>query len=350
MSESGIPILSRFLTQGMHRDFTIRWYKDVGKIIMQAMVYQIYWTFVDFVLWFSYRTVLRIWDKRWWCCKKSKNGTRSRTVIDYVEIYAGPEYSIHYKYSTIINTLWITFMFGAGMPLLFPIALCQFVVIYIWERVLLTYSYRRPVAMLDEKLNLFAIKLMLIAPIFYSMIGYWMYDNEQLMGNYKLIPTSTYGESLRTGHSIWSSIAVPSIQSLMFIPAFLVLLITSLMQPWIIDTLKKKAGIQDCREKMEDITFYDALTTPQIDTLLKNDDQFSRTFNNSYLSPRVRQILETKRASRAEEKYDSGTLFGLPSYSLLLNRRYQKSLMYIEDDPRLEEHTEFIRKTIYKVY
>jgi len=44
-------------------------------------------------------------------------------------------------------------MFGAGMPLLFPIALAQFIVIYIWERILLIYSYRKPFAMLDEKLN-----------------------------------------------------------------------------------------------------------------------------------------------------------------------------------------------------
>jgi hypothetical protein len=39
LSESGIPILNRVFTEGFHRDFTVYWYKDVGKIIMKAMIY-----------------------------------------------------------------------------------------------------------------------------------------------------------------------------------------------------------------------------------------------------------------------------------------------------------------------
>jgi hypothetical protein len=76
------------------------------------------------------------------CCGSDPKNTKTKNSFQYIDIYAGPEYYIHYKYSTIINTLWITFMFGAGMPLLFPIALCQFIVLYFMEKVLLVYSYR----------------------------------------------------------------------------------------------------------------------------------------------------------------------------------------------------------------
>jgi hypothetical protein len=132
-------------------------------------------------------------------------------------------------------------MFGAGMPVLFPIALCQFFVLYVMEKVLLVYSYRQPIAMLDEKLNQTAIKLMLIAPFFYCLTGYWMYDNEQLFGNYKLIPTSTFGESMRTGHSILNSIAVLSKQSFMFLPFLALLFISAVFQR----CLLKYFGIQN---------------------------------------------------------------------------------------------------------
>jgi hypothetical protein len=39
MSESGIPLLSKFFVFGHHRDFTVSWYKDVGKIVINAMKY-----------------------------------------------------------------------------------------------------------------------------------------------------------------------------------------------------------------------------------------------------------------------------------------------------------------------
>ena len=37
MSESGIPLLSNLFVFGEHRDFTVSWYKDVGKIVINAM-------------------------------------------------------------------------------------------------------------------------------------------------------------------------------------------------------------------------------------------------------------------------------------------------------------------------
>jgi hypothetical protein len=224
LSEAKIPILSSIFTGGMHRDFTLKWYEDVGKIIMNAMIYQIYWPFIDFLMWLTYRWVLRLWDKRWCCCKKWRT-TRSKTIYEYIEIYAGPEYQIHYKYSTILNTVYITFMFGAGMPILFPIALAQFFVLYMWERLLLLFSYRQPLVMHDEKLSKHAIRILSYSPIIYCIFGYWMYDNEQLMGNYKLIPTDTFGESMRTGHSLWESITAPSKQSMMFYPGIFILLL-----------------------------------------------------------------------------------------------------------------------------
>jgi len=39
LSEAGIPILSSIFTNGYHKDFTVGWYRDVGKIIQQAMIY-----------------------------------------------------------------------------------------------------------------------------------------------------------------------------------------------------------------------------------------------------------------------------------------------------------------------
>lgn len=139
------------------------------------MIYNIAWPIIEFFMWWSIRTMKRLWDKRWWT-KFQNNQTHAKTADAYIELYAGPVYSIHYKYSFIMNIVWITFLFGAGMPILFPIATCSLIVLYYMERLLLAYSYRKP-PMFDQTLNRLAIKLLLFAPLLYFSFGFWMYNN-----------------------------------------------------------------------------------------------------------------------------------------------------------------------------
>jgi hypothetical protein len=56
------------------------------------------------------------------------------------------------KYSAILNIVYITFMFGAGIPMLFPIAAAAFLVIYLLETFSLIYIYQKPQSY-DVKLN-----------------------------------------------------------------------------------------------------------------------------------------------------------------------------------------------------
>jgi len=49
---------------------------------------------------------------------------------------------MHYKYSTMLNTTFITMMFGAGMPILFPIAAATLVVFYCLENYKFYWTYK----------------------------------------------------------------------------------------------------------------------------------------------------------------------------------------------------------------
>ena len=51
---------------------------------------------------------------------------------------------MHFKYSSILTIVYITMMYGVGMPILFPIACISFVVLYFVEKILLFYGYRMP--------------------------------------------------------------------------------------------------------------------------------------------------------------------------------------------------------------
>jgi hypothetical protein len=102
-----------------------------------------------------------------------------KSIKSYIDLYAGIEYEIHYKYSYILNLTYISFMFGAGMPLLFIIALLSMCVLYITERLLVAYAYRQP-PMFDHNINRSAIKIILFAPYFYLTFGYWMLSNNEI--------------------------------------------------------------------------------------------------------------------------------------------------------------------------
>ena len=93
-----------------------------------------------------------------------------------MEVYSGPQYFIHYKYSAILNITFVTFMYGIGLPLLFPIAVASFLVLYLVEKVMIFFSYRQP-PMYDEKLNNNVLSLMTYAPLLFLSFGYWMFSS-----------------------------------------------------------------------------------------------------------------------------------------------------------------------------
>ena len=59
---------------------------------------------------------------------------------------------MHYKYASILSITYITFIYGFGMPILFPIACGSFMVLYFVEKFMLFWAYRLP-PMYDEKLS-----------------------------------------------------------------------------------------------------------------------------------------------------------------------------------------------------
>ena len=54
----------------------------------------------------------------------------------YKSLYSGPEYTIHFKYSGILNITFITMMYGAGLPILFPLAALNFFNQWVCERII----------------------------------------------------------------------------------------------------------------------------------------------------------------------------------------------------------------------
>ena len=103
-------------------------------------------------------------------------------MFKYKNLKSGPEFDIHYKYAYILTLTWVTFLFAPGMPILFPIALVAMLILYTSNQFMLAYVCRRPPAY-DETMTKMTLKLLKVGPLFYAIMGAWLYSNQQVFYN-----------------------------------------------------------------------------------------------------------------------------------------------------------------------
>lgn len=195
---SGQPF-SFGLTSGSFSDFQGGWYRSVGNVIIGAMFFNLYYPLLEAGLYWSIRAQGRCRDRG---CSFTGTGkkTKQTSIQAYLNVYSGPVYYMHYKYSSIMTNTFITFMYGFGMPILFPLACGSFIVLYIVEKWLLFYGYRLP-PMYDERLSQDVLNKLQFAPIFYIAFGYWMCSNHQLLSNDHLTPMVSTQDTVQLDHS-----------------------------------------------------------------------------------------------------------------------------------------------------
>ena len=201
LTESGVPLMDKFFN-GLYYDFDSHWYDDIGGAIAFTVFYSAIWPIIEFAFFYGLRVFYRVLDSKSLCPSKYK--TAKTTIQQYVDLYGGSEYLIYWKYSRIINLSWVTFMFGPGLPILYPTFLLAMVIQYIVERLCMAYYYKQP-PMYDDKLNNNTINWCYYAFGLQMFFGYWMFSNRQIFSN-KVVPIETGNSPMRSGHSIWDPI------------------------------------------------------------------------------------------------------------------------------------------------
>lgn len=181
-------------------DFNSSWFNEIGTTLVGAMLFNVYWPMVEFCVFCGMRNFFRLMDRSFSC---NAEKTKKTTLQQYVELYSGPTFFIHYKYSSIMNITFVTMMYGLGLPVLFPIATISLLVLYCVEKLMIHYSYREP-PMYDEKLNNNALAILTWAPLLFLSFGYWMLSSQQLFSNDTLKPMGFRGTGLESGHYVSS--------------------------------------------------------------------------------------------------------------------------------------------------
>lgn len=185
--------------QGMP-DFNSQWFNEIGTTLVGAMLFNVYWPVVEFFVFFGMRSTFRFLD-RGFSFNPSK--TKKTTLQQYIELYSGPVFFIHFKYSSVLNITFVTMMYGLGLPVLFPIASISILTLYCMEKLMLHYSYREP-PMYDESLNKNALAILTWAPLLFLSFGFWMLSSNQLISNDFITPILKTSDGKTAQHYISS--------------------------------------------------------------------------------------------------------------------------------------------------
>ena len=121
----------------------------------------------------------------------------------------------------ILNITFVTLMYGVGVPILFPIAVASYTIIWSLERYQLAYTYQMP-PNLDDTLIKNAINMLSLSPIFFILNGYWMLSNRQIFFS-EVNKIDQNGTPMVTNHTVSTLFGVtPSTPMILIIIPFII--------------------------------------------------------------------------------------------------------------------------------
>ena len=107
---------------------------------------------------------------------------------------------MHFKYSAVLNVVYVTMMYGLGLPILFPYAVLAIFILWFTEKLMFFYTYRLPPAY-DASLGKHVIEKMRYAPLIMMLFGYWFFSSNQLLANNELTEIMRQSDTPITKHT-----------------------------------------------------------------------------------------------------------------------------------------------------
>jgi hypothetical protein len=296
----------------------------------------VYWPVVEFFIFGGMRQAFRLLDRGFSC---DTNRTKKTTLQQYIELYSGPVFFIHYKYSSIMNITFVTMMYGLGMPALFPVAAMSYLTLYCMEKIMLHYCYREP-PMYDERLNKNALAILTWAPLLFLSFGYWMLSSKQLLHNDPTVLTYTnidrtsghYVSEIFSGAAYSSTnVGMPLLVTFWFL--LIVIPFRGLAYSFIL-TILPFLNIGDF-EVDEDLDNY-------FNTIDDEDRKWSIKEEENAREVLGMNILDDYTLQRFREtKLGSSHMKGTHCYDILANEQYLDDFQYFS--PARDDRNEYIK-------
>ena len=238
---------------------------------------------------------------------------------------------MHYKYSAIMNIVFITMMFGVGLPILFPLASVSLMFMYFLEKYEIYYVFQQPPAY-DEKLNDSVLSNLDKAPVFLLSFGYWFLTNLQLLSNDFLEPIMTQTDAFQS-HHVWSDYLNVS-NAYKSGPAGSLLIMLYLYLAYLVFRVPIIAIFKNCFPNMslEDLCIDEKIDLYQ-NCLDQDDKDFTLKEEENSLQFGIRTMMSStkKDIDKAKINFDCH-LQGIHTYDILRNPNYHQAFQYYSAD------------------
>lgn len=95
-------------------------------------------------------------------------------------MYLDPEFSVEEKYASLLNILFVCFLYSSGLPLLYVSGFVTFFVTY-WLDKVNFFKCSRNVAYIDVETESLIRKILHFSVILHLFISIWIYGNSNLV-------------------------------------------------------------------------------------------------------------------------------------------------------------------------
>eukprot|EP00397_Hematodinium_sp_SG-2012_P007512 GEMP01007558.1.p1 GENE.GEMP01007558.1~~GEMP01007558.1.p1 ORF type:complete len:891 (+),score=214.45 GEMP01007558.1:172-2844(+) len=166
---------SMFNLKGGYDDFERQWYSRVGVAIILTMVVQ---AFSPHGIQVSLYPVLK--------CVRCCLARRAQTQLDLNTLYTWPDFRLAVRLAGLLNVMFCTMMYSAGLPLLTITATLTFFLVFFCDKFLLLRASRMPPAY-DHSILLVFTKLFPLGCLLHSMFAIYMFGNPWLFPSDPLV-------------------------------------------------------------------------------------------------------------------------------------------------------------------
>ena len=313
--EVGLPLANVF--QGAYPDFIPEWYTVVGYKLTQTMLINAIFPYIEFCINYTKLTIFRKLDRKG---GKDEYTTKKKSMQLYIDLYSGPEYMIHFKYSGILNVCFVTLMYGLGMPILFPIAAFTYFNLMVLERCLVAYFYQLPPTF-DDKLTKNALGILRWGAVLHLFFGYWMLSNKQIFQN--IWHYIAYQKDVAQTDHVFHNIRVDQAAPLILMGTAILIII--LMQTFFKKTLRSwgfsfggtKINVDENLPQ-----FFTSIKLSDADWLLSENKNLKENYGFQIISDQVADILDTVGPPKK-------AIQGVPYYIILANPLYYRDFQYV---------------------
>lgn len=190
---SAFPILN-----GKYADFSPAWYSDVGVSLILTMIINTYSPHVYVVMNYLRQEWKRFADRGY---SSDYSLTKLDTQRDLEILHRGPKFDLAARYAQSLTSIFIIYLFSAGMPLLHLIGFAEMIMTY-WADKFTFLRIARSPPLYDAKVASAAGSLLPYAVVLHSLVAMWMFSNEMIFQSSGDIIKQLTAEDVMVGEGI----------------------------------------------------------------------------------------------------------------------------------------------------